>query len=813
MVGRVAMHVLVNLIPSFSPKRLPASSLAFRSARLCSRLSNQSTLVPLLHATMNRTPKPVTRVAWLVALLGLVPVAPAQETPTATAAEDDLIVLSPFVVSTNSEEGYYSPQALSGTRTRTALIDLPLNLTVFNENFINDIGARDLVDIVSFSSGVSGGGTAGSDLSNGDTLGFILRGQGGFVPNRNGFRRLRLVDPVTISRVEILKGPSSVLYGQASPGGSVNYITKRPVQRKIMSSTIRLGSYDFYKASVDVNVPTPNKNLAVRFVGSIEDSQSWMSRHRNQQTVLYPSMTWWIRPETTLTVEYESTKRRAEPQSSIPYHPFLDPQVAGNFGAVDHSFNLRGPHDFQDVTMDAFTVEFVHKFNDNLTFKANWSDVSWEDDVRFNTPTLTIPSQANGDPVNPPILAGRGFSRGIRGSWDSYRQVELLNNFEVFGIKVQNLVGYQLGKEKFMQVYAEIAPPVDNTARWNLNDPSTWILTERLVGNGSATTTGSHARNTVNSGYFVNQLTMFDDKVHTLIGARVDKIRSDGLWNVNSPAPAQSYAEYPSKVSPQVGALYKPVEGLSFFGNYSTSIVNLYTTTGRHPDGTYFNPVPGSGKGYDFGFKTDMYKGKVSGVVSFYTLEERDIVRFLPSVTVNGETFSPIAQSGVNSSSGAEVDLMFTPRKGTQIGVGYAYTYSFVESDVGTATTIAGQRVLTREGHQLAYAPHHQLGANLRHDFGAVGKLDGVFFIANGRWVDERTHTEAWVVRNGALTEPWRLDPYAVVSVGVGGSFKLGRLKCDATLMVKNLLDEDYLSSRNFYGAPRTFEFTLRTTY
>ena len=91
----------------------------------------------------------------ILALSAFGQTAPAPSTATGSPA-DEAVVLSPFVVSDQSEEGYYSPQALSGTRTRTELINLPLNLTVFNENFINDIGARDLVDIVSFASGVSG---------------------------------------------------------------------------------------------------------------------------------------------------------------------------------------------------------------------------------------------------------------------------------------------------------------------------------------------------------------------------------------------------------------------------------------------------------------------------------------------------------------------------------------------------------------------------------------------------------------------------------------------------------------------------------
>jgi iron complex outermembrane receptor protein len=764
---------------------------------------------------MKPTSSTAARLWWLAAGLPLAVLSasgqPAASPSAASNKQDEVVTLSPFVVEDNSEEGYYSPEAVSGTRTRTELINLPMNLTVFNENFINDIGARDLVDIVSFASGVGGGATAGSDLQNGDTLGFILRGQGGFVPNRNGFRRLRLVDPVTISRVEVLKGPSSVLYGQASPGGSVNYITKRPVRRKLANASITVGSYDFYRGTVDVNIPSPNKNLAFRFVGSIEDSESWIARQHKTQTVLYPSMTWWIRPETTLTVEYESTKSREKPGSSIPYHPFLDPQ-RGMLGAVDETFNFRGPHDFKDVTMGALTIEFIHKFNDNLTLRANWSDVSWEDDVRYNNPSTVISSIAGGAPTNPPLLQGRGYSRGIRGSWDKYRQVELLNNFEYGGVKVQNLFGYQLGQEKFVQVYAEIAPPRD-TVFWNLEDPSTWILSEHLTGAGTAGTTGSHARNTINSGYFVNQLTFFDDKIHTLAGVRVDKIRSDTYWDASTANPAQSYAEYPTKTSPQVGVLYKPIEGLSFFASYSTSIVNLYTTTGRRPDGTYFNPVPGTGKGYDVGVKTDMFKGKLSGVVSIYSLEEADIVRFLPSVTVNGETFTPIAQSGVNSSSGVELDLNYRPTRRTQIGLGYAYNYSYVKSDEGTSTTLNGVRYLTRENQGLAYAPHHTLSGNFRHDFGALGKFDNVYLVGNGRWVDERRQTDALSVLNNTLAHPWMLDDYLVLSAGFGGTFDVGRTKYTASFLVKNLADKRYLASRNFYGAPRTYEFTLRMQF
>jgi outer membrane receptor protein involved in Fe transport len=740
-----------------------------------------------------------------------IPLLRAQSTVAPVKKEDEVVALSPFVVNAESEEGYYSPSAVSGTRTRTELINLPMNMTVFNENFINDIGARDLVDIVSFASGVSGAATASSDNAGGDTLGFVLRGQGAFVPNRNGFRRLRVVDPVTISRVEVLKGPASVLYGQASPGGSVNYITKRPVQRRLLSTTLQAGSYDFYKASMDVNVPTANQKLAVRFVGSYEDSQSWIARYHNWTTVLYPSVTWWIRPETTLTFEYESTIKRQNPQSPLPFHPLLKPDDQP--WAVDLSFNARGLHDWFDVTMKAKTLEFVHKFNPNLTVRLNATNESWVDNVRTNSPSNTITSIAGGAPTNPPTLPGRAFNHSSRGSFDDYRQIELLNNFEFHGIEVQNLLGYQLGKEKFVQIYAGIAPAIDNSSLWNLNDPSTWIPTERLEDLGSATSTGNFARNTLNAVYFTNQLTMFNGKVHTLLGVRSDKIDSDGISNANTAAPVQSYASYPRKRSPQIGILYKPVEGLSFFGSYSTSIVNLYTTIARNPDGSFFNPVPGTGKGFDYGVKVDKMKGKLSGVLSFYELEETDIIRQLPQVTVNGELFTPSVQNGTNRSSGVELDLQWRPYKKTQLGIAYAYTYAYVESDDAAAVTLNGVRTLSRVNHQLAYSPKHQFSFNARQDLGALGFFKNVYVTGNGRWVDTRQYTEAYFVNNGVLTAPWTFDPYMVFSAGIGGQFDLGKINYSASLMVKNLFDERYYASRNYFGNPRTIEFTLRAKF
>lgn len=751
-----------------------------------------------------------TRLACLAALGGLCPaLAFAQTTADATrSADDDVVTLSPFTVDTSSDQGYYSPQSVSGTRTRTELINLPMNLAVFNDQFIEDIGARDLLDVVVYAAGVSQGTGGGSDTSNGDTLGFTLRGQAGFVPYRNGFRRLRVVDPGTIERVEVVKGPSSVLYGLAFPGGMVNYITKRPVRRDLAEVNVRVGSYDFYKASVDYNVATANDTLAVRMVAAYEDSKSWADRHHSRTTVLYPSITWWIRPTTTVTLEYESTKRHTDsPRSGLPFHATLD--LLAQDWDLDHDWNSRAPGDYQNVDMEVTTAEVVHRFNDHFTVRGNWTKSIWQDDVLTNTSPLGLANPAV------PIMNLRSFSAGVRGSWDEYFQTEMVNNFEWRGIDVQTIVGYQHGTEEFRLVKAYLAPPPQGP-RWDLRDRSTWIPTGYTLADspGLSPSTGTRVRNTLNTLYLTNQLSLFEGRLRTLLGYRQDRLRADSHVNPNAPTATRSTSFAKPSETPQIGLLFKVNDGLSLYGQYSESLVNLYTGLQRAADGTFYTPVPGTGEGYDFGVKAELLDGRVAGNVSVFRVDNANIIRFLPSITLpSGELITPTVQSGTDRSEGIEADLRLRPWDRTQVVLGYAYTDAYVLSDVQAATTINGVRVLTREGHRLQNAPEHTFSFWVRQELGALGFFENTFVMGGGRYLSERAFSETWNVVGGELVPPPDLGSYMVFDLTVGGSFEVNQVRYRASLALKNVLDEEYLVQRFAFGAPRTFEVSLSANF
>jgi iron complex outermembrane receptor protein len=324
---------------------------------------------------------------------------------------------------------------------------------------------------------------------------------------------------------------------------------------------------------------------------------------------------------------------------------------------------------------------------------------------------------------------------------------------------------------------------------------------------------GYNSTNTTRSFYVTNQLSLLDGKLRTLAGFR----RDDFYVNDFTPSTGvrtRSAAE-PATI-PQVGAVYKFTPKFSVYANYSESFLPVFSS-GRHPDGTQFSPSPQSGKGYDIGLRSSFFQDKVAASVSIFQVDNTDIVRFLPSVTITRsdgllETFSPIEQSGTDRSEGIEFDIRLKPWKGAQLIATYAYTDAWVLSDTSSNTRVIladGSVFYTRTGHRLANAPEHTASLWGRHDFGKVGKFANLYVMGGARYASERMQTETYVVVAGVASKPWDMDAYLLFDAGVGARFKLFGRDANATLNVKNVTDEIWLANRFRYGEPRTFLFSL----
>ncbi|HYC72881.1 MAG TPA: TonB-dependent receptor plug domain-containing protein, partial [Opitutaceae bacterium] len=245
----------------------------------------------------------------LAALLPLAGAAFAQEAAPAPTA-NDVITLSTFQVTTSSDQGYRAGNSVSATRIDTPIKDLPFSISAFTEQFIEDIGALELLDVVSFAPGVTSGA---KEFTQGNNR-YSIRGfDGDVTPQRNGFVGARYVDAGNIARVEVVKGPASLLYGQITPGGTVNYITKRPTEKDFVRVKQQVGTDEFWRTDVDINRSFANGRAGVRLVGAYENSLAWASPMGGDSHLVAGAASFKVTDRATLIVDFESYGRQQRP--------------------------------------------------------------------------------------------------------------------------------------------------------------------------------------------------------------------------------------------------------------------------------------------------------------------------------------------------------------------------------------------------------------------------------------------------------------------------------------------------------------------
>ncbi len=224
----------------------------------------------------------------------------------------EMVRLPSFEVQSTRDRGYVAGNSVSATRIDTPIVDLPFAISAFTPQFIADVGARELFDVVKHTAGV----TSGAREFNAGNAVFSIRG---FPqpPEHDGFYESPqgnvYVDTVGIERVEVVKGPASLLYGQIAPGGTVNYISKRPTSVAASSVTVSAGSYDYTRASVDVNQPVVGESVLFRVNAAAENGFQYVEPSKSKTTVVVPTFTWKLTPILTFKANYQWFQRRETP--------------------------------------------------------------------------------------------------------------------------------------------------------------------------------------------------------------------------------------------------------------------------------------------------------------------------------------------------------------------------------------------------------------------------------------------------------------------------------------------------------------------
>jgi len=293
--------------------------------------------------------------------------------------------------------GYLANQSGTGTKTDTPLRETPQSITVVTADRVTDQGALTVQETLRYVPGVFAD-AYGPD-SRGDYPRF--RGQdpniyldGTRVVNTFQFNEWR-PDPYTLERIEVLRGPSSVLYGDTSTAGLLNLISKRPQAEASNEIGVQYGSFNRKQVQMDsTGKLTKDGEWLYRFVGVFRDSNSQTDYVKDDRIVLAPSLTW--RPTNNTSWTVLGTYQKDATGSSTAFLPHEGTLFAGPNGLIPvRRFASDPGFDRYQTETGAVSSLFEHSFGDALKVRQNMRYAHVEGIYRTMYPDVYS------DPVNP----------------------------------------------------------------------------------------------------------------------------------------------------------------------------------------------------------------------------------------------------------------------------------------------------------------------------------------------------------------------------------------------------------------------------
>lgn len=736
------------------------------------------------------------------------------------------VKVSPFDVSTRFDSGYRASNSISGSRLDTPTRALPFAIQVFTESFIEDQKPRNIFDIARYSPGVT---YRSNDFNEGDAnlaiRGFAVSSTAGAVQIlRDGFHGPSVFDFTNISRVEVVKGPASFLYGQVAPGGIVNVITRNPQSRFAATAEATYGSYDQYRVDADVTGPA-SKTLFYRFAASYDQDMHYWDAYDAHSRNFSPSLLWQPNDRVSVSLKYEDYLKVERPQlmqkpgysaqAGIVPTP-ADPNLSGvDVPGLPDTWNSMSDADYRRSDARGVSAWVDVKANDQWNLRAGYSRQDYDVDALF--------SGNLGMANNTTLLQGRRLRRQIYTNRDDTYEAQAVGKYAFDRTGVRLLFGAQYNKRRFDAWAAQApndpalgaVPTASPLPLWDLSNPATWnrrvsIPLSALTENASDVSTTYVDR----SVYGGTTLGFFDDRLLVLAGWRRTSTESrltDHLTKQVGPTLSDS------KLTPQYGVLYKLDPELSLFASHAESFVPGASVL-NNPDGTTSTPEPTEGKGYDVGLKADLFGGRVSGTLTYFDIRNKNIINDLAHTNALGSVVIHNVQSGEQRSRGVELDLTTTLTDNWQLYFSYSLMKARITEFSGRDAAILAQDPATldpagQENYRNVVRFHDaplQMSApglaNLwtRYAFTREG-LRGLH-LAGGF-----NH-----VRDQALlpdTPKSARQTYTLWNATVGYAWKVRDQRLSIDLMAKNLGNERYRPSQSTRGRPREFLLTLRASF
>lgn len=688
--------------------------------------------------------------------------------------------LAPVTVVGSGDEtiGYVAEKTSTATKTDTPLMEVPQSISVITEDQIREQGAQTLNQVLRYTSGIAPE-TRGATASRLDQ--FTVRGFSA-TTLLDGLRvfgsrdALPQVDAYRLQQVDVLKGPSSVMFGQGGPGGVVNQISKRPTSEARREVELQVGNFDYRRANFDFSGPVgDSEQFLYRLTGSGYMSDGQLNKTEESRYFISPSFTWQPSSDTRLTVLANLQR---------------DPHM-GSYGAVprvrtlvDAPDGYRLPPDFYDGDADFETsdrrnhsigYDFEHKFNDALTVRSNARYLHAEGIYRSVYSGGYVPDSNYG-------LISRSKG-GTDVSMDTYViDNHLQGKFTTGAIQHTLLAGVDyanLNSDTRASSF-DRAPPLDvfNPDYHQNIGPLNWV-------------SDTNQRQYQTGVYLQDQIKI--DRLSVLLGGRYDWSRtvSNGT-NLTTSTPTSSGTRAEAFTG-RLGVIYNFDNGIAPYISFAQS---FEPQSGTDANDKPFDPL--EGEQYEVGVKY-----QPPGTNALYSVAAFDIRRKNMLTTIPGCVGSRCQeQTGELRTQGLEFEARSEFTRGLSVIANYSYIANEYTKDNATASRPS------LEGSTPYGIPKHQASVWARYQVQS-GSLSGLGVAAGARYLG---------TSSGGTHNAFKVPAATLVDAAL--DYDLGRASpalkgMSVALNVNNLFDKEYVASCTgedwcWYGYQRSIRASLR---
>ncbi|MBO0358091.1 TonB-dependent siderophore receptor [Hymenobacter sp. BT186] len=694
------------------------------------------------------------------------------------------------------ETTYKSDYSFVGTKTATAAIDVPQSISTVTKELMEDRQALRLTEVVKNVAGVTQYSHY-DDLTirgfrNGYESGFrLLNGLRSGFSYGNSFTQAPLT--VNLERVEVLKGPGAALYGDINPGGTVNMVTKKPLDVARQAVTFSTGSFNTMRTTADLTGPlSEQKNVLYRFNAGFEKTNTFRAGNDTRSLMVAPTVTFLPTDKTTINAEAVYTHIDGYLDRGLPIR-------GGDLYALPRSFTLSQPSDYFRTSTYYFNASLNHKFTEWLSFNASYLDFTYHEDLSEHR-TLNTYADA---PANT-VMNLRYFDRRA----EEY---------------TKNLASYFVLNVATGPVTHKVVAGVDYI-RYNTDPQSTMFEARQKLVNGVTSPLTFDLKNPVyeiqdptkylrrplpqffvdyiNSVYHTTGLYVQDQldvtaRLGLLLGARYELFTDERDYGNGSQNIRQS------RLLPRAGLTYALRDNLNYFVSYSAGFRPLKPEYIRFPEryGRSAAFDPETSYQLETGLKGEFFNKGLLGTVAVYQIVKRNQLVNTGSLTPDG---APVyRQNGQARSRGAELELVGNISTTLSVNANYAFNHSEVlEADLAV-----------ENGQPLANAPKHSAGLWTKYTF-VTPALRGLGVAVGGNAVGRR-RTENQVVNTTTGELYWAYWP-SYTTLDAALFYTTGKFNFHVN--VNNLLDKYYfVGGYDFFraspGAPRNYMATLGYTF